>query len=444
MRPAPALTRARPHGPESPYNGPLTPAAIAYLVSEYPHIRHAYLLREIRGLRKLGWPIEALALRHEARPAGVFTPEEREELDRCFYILGQGPARTVAAMVSAFLHHPAGCVRGLAQALRYGRWNPALMLRGLFYLAEASIAGRRIEKLGIRHVHTHYASTVAWLMACIFPIRVSMSIHGSGEFDDVRGFWLREKIGASEFVRAISYFGRSQLMRACPSAQWDKLEICCLGIEPSAPIDRPLRERGAPFRLLCVGGMAPPRAFDVLLRALAALNHASLKNPPISLTLVGDGPDRPMLEKLAASLKIERQVEFAGWKTQDELRPIYAASDAFVFSSFAEGIPVVLMEAMAASLPCVAPWIAGIPELIRDGVDGLLTAPSDVDGMAAAIAKLYRDPELCSAFGASARRRVLELYNLDRNIEALSEIFLRRTGGLAAANETAGVTTHRA
>ncbi len=423
---------------ESPYNGPLTPPAIAYLVSEYPHIRHAYLLREIRGLRKLGWRIETLALRHEARPAGVFTPQEQEELDRCFYILGQGAARTVAALVSAFLHHPAGCARGLAQALHYGRSNPALMLRGLFYFAEAAIAGRRIEKLGIRHAHTHYASTVAWLVACIFPIRVSMSIHGSGEFDDVRGFWLGEKIAASEFVRAISYFGRSQLMRACPSSQWDRLEICRLGIEPSAPVERPLRERGAPFRLLCVGGMAPPRAFDVLLRALAALH-----NQAIYLTLVGDGPDRPMLQNLAASLGIERQVEFAGWKTQDELRPIYAASDAFVFSSFAEGIPVVLMEAMAASLPCVAPWIAGIPELIRDGVDGLLTAPSDVDGMAAAIARLYRDPELCRAFGSSARKRVLELYNLERNIEELSGIFLRRLNPQAAASFQ-GVTTHQA
>jgi colanic acid/amylovoran biosynthesis glycosyltransferase len=387
---------------------------IAYLVSEYPHIRHAYLLREIRGLRKLGWRIETLAMRAETRSSGVYTAEEREEGERCFYILSAGAARIMTDHLAAFFGQPAGFIRGLAQALRYSR-------SGIFYFAEAIVAGRHIERLGIAHVHTHYASSVAWLMSLIFPVRVSMSIHGSGEFDDSRSFHLTEKIGASEFVRAISFFGRSQLMRACPSDQWDKLEICRLGVDPHTANARVARAPGSPFRLLCVGGMAPPRAFDVLIEALA-----SLQNPAITLTLVGDGPDRPRLEKLTARRGIAPQVEFAGWKTQDELRPVYAAADAFVFSSFAEGIPVVLMEAMAMSLPCVAPWIAGIPELIRDGVDGLLTAPSDVDGMAAAIRRLYGSPELCRALGASARARIEQSYNLDRNVEELSHIFERR------------------
>jgi len=87
------------------------------------------------------------------------------------------------------------------------------------------------------------------------------------------------------------------------------------------------------------------------------------------------------------------------------------------------------MEAMAMSLPCIAPSIAGIPELIREGIDGFLVAPSDVDGMAKAIGRLYRDPELCRTMGESARGRVLELYNLVRNIEGLSEIFRRRIIG---------------
>jgi glycosyltransferase involved in cell wall biosynthesis len=258
-------------------------------------------------------------------------------------------------------------------------------------------------------------------MACIFPVGMSMSIHGSGEFDDPRGFRLAEKIAASQFIRAIGYFGRSQLMRACPSEQWDKIEICRLGVNPGAAPERAPYGRGARFHLLCAGGMAPPRAFDVLIRALAACG-----NREIFLTLVGDGPDRPKLERLAAKCGVTPQVEFAGWTTQDELQPIYAAADAFVFSSFAEGIPVVLMEAMAMSLTCVAPWIAGIPELIRDGVDGLLVAPSDVEGMAEAIGRLHRDPELCRAMGESARERVLKLYNLERNIAELSEIFRRR------------------
>lgn len=412
----------------------MTSSAIAYLVSEYPHIRHAYLLREIRGLRKLGWQIETLAMRHEVRASGVYTAAEEEERARCFYILSAGPATILGAHLSTLIRHPVGYLRGVALAIRYGAWQPRRTLRGLFYFAEAVIAGRRVESLGIRHVHTHYASTVAWLMSCIFPIDLSMSIHGSGEFDDPRGFMLTEKIAASQFIRAIGYFGRSQLMRASPASQWDKIEICRLGVDPGAAPVRPPRERGARLHLLCVGGMAPPRAFDVLIRALAALG-----NRAIFLTLVGDGPDRAELERLAAKCGVGAQVEFAGWKTQDELQSIYAAADAFVFSSFAEGIPVVLMESMAMSLPCIAPWIAGIPELIRDGVDGFLVAPSDVDGMAGAIGRLYRDPELCRTTGESARGRVLELYNLERNIEELSEIFHGRIGGGSIRHPTARV-----
>jgi colanic acid/amylovoran biosynthesis glycosyltransferase len=399
----------------------LTSPAIAYLVSEYPHIRHAYLLREIRGLRKLGWRIETLAIRHEVRASGVYTAEEREERDRCFYVLNAGPATILATHLSTLVRHPVGYFRGIARAIRYGACQPLRTLHGLFYFAEAVVAGRRIEHLSIRHVHTHYASTVAWLMGCIFPLDVSMSIHGSGEFDDPLGFMLTEKIAASQFVRAIGYFGRSHLMRSCPSAQWDKIEICRLGVDPVAAPKRPPREHGARFHLLCVGGMAPPRTFDVLIRAMAAS-----ANRAIFLTLVGDGPDRPELERLAVKCEVAGQVKFAGWKTQDELQYLYAAADAFVFSSFAEGIPVVLMEAMAKSLPCIAPWIAGIPELVRDGVGGFLVAPSDVDGVKDAIDRLYRDPELCRTMGESARRQVLEFYNLERNIAELSEIFRRR------------------
>lgn len=388
--------------------------AIAYLVSEYPHIRHAYLLREIRGLRKLGWNIETLAMRHEIRASGNYTAEEREERDRCFYVLHAGASRILGSILGTLLRQPAGFLRGLAASFGFGR-------RGLFYFAEALVAGRHVQARGIAHVHTHYASTVALLMRRIFPVEVSMSIHGSGEFDEPRSFHLADKIAASDFVRAISFFGRSQIMRACPADRWESIEVCRLGVDPAAAPDRPLRRRDAAFRLLCVGGMAPPRAFDVLIEAVAAL-----RNPAISLTLVGDGPDRGRLEKLAARRNIAGQVEFAGWKTQDELRPIYAGADAFVFSSFAEGVPVVLMEAMSAALPCVAPWLAGIPELIRDGVDGLLTAPSDAAGMAAAIARLYESPELCRSLGDSARARIEKEYNLERNIELLSEILSRR------------------
>ncbi len=394
---------------------------IAYLVSQYPHIRHAYLLREIRGLRELGWNIDAVAVRADTRTRNECTEEEWEERASTWCVLSAGAGVILRAHLHTFFHRPGGWLGGLARAFRYGQFHPRRTLEAVFYFAEAVVAGWWISARGITHVHTHYASTVAWIMARVFPLEISTSIHGSGEFDDPSVFRLREKVDASKFVRAVSYFGRSQIMRAAPYAQWPKIEISRLGIDPALFPPRPHRHTASPVRLLCVGGMAQPRAFQFIVQAIAQCPEQN-----VVLRFVGDGPDRPILEQLASELGIAARVSFEGWRHQDQLRAIYAETDAFVFSSFAEGIPVVLMEAMAMGIPCVAPCITGIPELIRDGIDGLLFAASDAAGLAAAILRLVREPELRRSLGESARGRILEHYDLNRNIEALGAIFERR------------------
>lgn len=394
---------------------------LAYLLSEYPHIRHAYLLREIRGLRKLGLTVDTVAVRPDDRTPDQCTRDETEERASTFYILNAGMGGILSAHLKTFFSRPAAWCAGLARALSYGDFHPRRTLYAVYYFIEAVVAGCWITERGISHVHTHYASTVAWIMARVFPLEISMSIHGSGEFDDPRGFRLSEKIDASKFVRAISYFGQSQIMRAVPYEQWSKIEICRLGIDPALFPPRPFRDGSSPFEFLCVGGMANPRAFQIILQALSMTG-----SPDAILRLVGDGPDRPLLERLARELGIANRVIFEGWKHQDLLRHIYARSDAFVFSSFAEGIPVVLMEAMAMSIPCVAPRISGIPELIRDGLDGLLFAASDAGELSISMTRLIQDSALCRSLGESAHARILELYDLNQNIADLAGIFERR------------------
>jgi len=182
------------------------PQRMAYLLSVYPHIRHAYLLREIRGLRKLGFEIATLAIREDNRDAADCTVEELEERASCFYVLKAGWGPIFRAHARTFLANPGGWFAGLWRALGYGDFHPRRTLFALYYFAEAVVAGRWITDRGIWHVHTHYASTVAWIMARVFPLEVSMSIHGSGEFDEPRCFRLAEKIEASRFVRTISFF----------------------------------------------------------------------------------------------------------------------------------------------------------------------------------------------------------------------------------------------
>jgi colanic acid/amylovoran biosynthesis glycosyltransferase len=396
---------------------------LVYLVSEYPQIRHSYLLREIRGLRKLGWDITVLAIRPDSRSVAECTVEEREEQAITDYVLKWSLATFLRAHLHTLARRPGGYLQGLLTALRYGRLHPERTMYGLIYFAEAVAIGRWIKLRDLVHVHTHYASTVAWMMSSVFGIPISMTIHGSGEFDDVAGFRLREKVAISQFVIAISYFGRSQLMRATPESQWGKIQICRLGVEPHRYLPRPFRSDPQPFELLCVGGMALPRSFHLLVQAIAGLKSEGRN---VVLRLVGDGPDRAALERLADELGVANRVTFEGWRNQDQVREFFQRADLFVFSSFAEGIPVVLMEAMAMGIPCVASRIAGIPELIRDGLDGFLAAASDDQAIVRAVARLMDDAELRRRMGEAAREHIEAEYNLENNIDVLAEIFSQR------------------
>ena len=400
---------------------------IAYLLSEFPHIRHSYLLREIRGLRKLGCDIQVVAIRCDSRLLDEYTQEEREEKAATYYVLKESVVSILRMHLVTLLTRPRGYASGLAAALRYGRFDPMRTLYGLFYFIEAVVAGWWITRRKLSHVHTHYASTVAWMMSRVFKIPISMTIHGSGEFDDTAGFRLREKVDISEFVIAISNFCQSQVMRVVPDSQWNKIEICRLGVDLENFSARPFRSVPQPFELLCVGGMARPRSFHVLIQALAQLKRQGRN---ILLRFVGDGPDRGTLQRLANDLGIADRVKFEGWQDQDKILALYQRADMFVFSSFAEGIPVVLMEAMAMEIPCIAPQIAGIPELVRDGVNGILVAASDEQQVVGAVARLMDDMELRRKMGEAARRQIETRYNLTKNIEALLEIFRRRLNAL--------------
>src|SRR5260370_5112919 len=283
-----------------------------------------------------------------------------------------------------------------------------------------------MSRLGLGHVHSHFASTLELFLARVFPITFSATIHGSGEFDDVAVSYLAERVGHAALVCPISHYGASQLMRASDSRYWDKVEVTPVGVDTGVfvpPLDRGNSER---FEVLFVGRLVHAKGLQILL---AAAHRLVREGRRIRLRLVGDGPERPGLERRIAELSLELNVELMGSLNQDRLRQLYRESDLFVLTSFAEGVPVVLMEAMAMEIPCVATWITGVPELIRHGIDGWLVAPGDFEEAADAIAHLMDDPILRRRLGSSARERILEKYDLDRNTANLAEVFKRRLGG---------------
>jgi glycosyltransferase involved in cell wall biosynthesis len=266
----------------------------------------------------------------------------------------------------------------------------------------------------------HFTSTVGLLARRVAPMRTSATIHGPDEFTGSADFHLREKIEAFDLLCTISEYGRSQLMSCSDNSQWSKFRVARLGVDPTLFAPRPFRENPSPFEILFVGRLAPVKGPHILV---AALDRLVREGRAVRLRFVGDGPERPGLERNVAQRGLNRHVFFEGWQNTDRVRALYQQADIFALPSFAEGIPVVLMEAMAMEIPCVTTRITGIPELIRDEVDGLLVTPSNEQELAAAIARLCDDPQLRFSLGKSARRRVLEHYDLRRNTEQLAAIF---------------------
>jgi glycosyltransferase involved in cell wall biosynthesis len=318
----------------------------------------------------------------------------------------------------------------LLYALWCSGFAPKEVLRWLLFFLQAIPTGQWMRRLQLTHLHCHYASSVALLAGRCFPITVSNTMHGPAEFDNPAAFQLAEKIRHSRFVVAISRYGRSQLMRYAGLEDWKKLEVCPLGVEPERFQNRGHRDRGGLFRILCVGQLVPQKGYPVLIEAVAQLAASSR---PVHLRIVGEGPLRPALEKLIRDLAVEGSVSLLGKMNPDHVVQLYHSVDAFAMASFAEGIPVVLMEAMAAGLPCVATRIMGIPELIEDGRSGLLVNASDAAALADALARLMDSPALCRTLGEAAQLRVRQEYNLRTNTGKLAALFARhlRSGPLS-------------
>lgn len=397
----------------------MTIPPIAYLVSRYPAISHTFILREVLALRERGFSISVASINAPDRADAELTAEEISEARKTLYVKNSGIGRLLAAHLRTLVTSPAGYFRGLLYALRLAGPS-ANALYYLFYFAEAVIIGRWMARQHLSHLHVHFATpaaTVALITAKCFPVTYSITVHGPDEFYDVPGYRLREKVESAVFVVCIGLFARSQLMRLTAFQQWNKFVICPLGVDPDVFVPAPFRENPEPFSILCVGRLVSAKAQHILILAAELLVR---EGRSIIVNLVGDGPERGSLESLCAERGLGHVVRFAGSVNQDRIREYYARADAFVLPSFAEGIPVVLMEAMAMEIPCITTMITGIPELIRDGEHGLLVMPSDVEGLAEAINLLISDPELRRRLAEAGRQRVANSYNLEFNTERLA------------------------
>lgn len=400
-------------------------ARLLYLIGQFPAINHTYIFEEVKLLRTFGFEVFIASISPPDRPLNELNAEEREETARTYYIKSVSAAEVLLSNVTEFMRHPLRYLRGLFFALHLGARGPRQMLYHLAYFAEAVLIGRYMRKRGIPHVHANFSATVSLLVTRTFPATMSFVAHGYGELHDPTATHLQERIRGSLFVRAVSRYGRSQMMLSCDRKDWPKLICIPLGIDGARYPPTPPRTNTESPTVVCVGRLAPEKGQEILLEAVAALKA---QGRSVRLRLVGDGPDRVWLETRASELGITSNVEFVGWVQPERLTEVYGQADLCVLSSLAEGVPVVLMEAMAMQIACVAPRITGIPELIDHGVNGMLFTAGDGAELSQQIGILLDSPELRLKMGRAARLRVLRDYDLATNTNRFAAMLAERLG----------------
>ena len=410
---------------------------LAYLCGEYPRATDTFIQREIASLRKAGLHIETISVRRPAqREKG--TEEQRQERQGTHYLLPCSPWRLLSDHLRLLIFTPGRYFRGMWLALTVRPPGLRSLLYQIFYFAEAGLVALHMKRQGLTHVHNHAPNAsgyVAMLAAELSDLTYSMTLHGFGILSEPRRWRLKEKIERSLFTICVSHHARSQAMLWSNRYCWDRFHVVHCGINPKRSETR--RHKGRGRHILFVGRFDHVKGLPVMLEAFAILAD---RDPNLHLNLVGDGPKRTELETIVRDKGLVERVTFHGYRSQTELREHYAAADVFVMTSFAEGVPVVLMEAMAFGVPVVAPRITGIPELVMDGVSGFLTTPGDVDHLVERIEALINDAEQRRRFALEGRQVVEQEFNLMIETGRLMEIIqCRLAGRVPAVGSPAGV-----
>jgi colanic acid/amylovoran biosynthesis glycosyltransferase len=408
------------------------PAKIGYLCSMYPAVTHTFVLREVCALRELGADIDTFSVRR-AGSDQLLASADWAAFESTFAILPPDWTALLSAHLRLIVTSSGVYLSTLALAWRMAPPGLRGHLWQLFYFVESVLLWRECERRKVRHLHAHMAhvaADVALLTANIGsgvepkrPWSWSLTMHGPFEFFDVSHFRLSEKLRRVSFVACISDYARSQLMALSERDVWDRLHVVHVGI----PIEQFTREDDASLpqadaTILFIGRLVAVKGQTVLLEAAALL---AARGHKVNVIVAGEGPLRPTLERLAERLGLASHVSFPGAVGQDEIHALYSRASIFCLPSFAEGVPCVLMEAMAMELPVVSTRITGVPELVDDGRTGILVAPGRVDQLADALERLLVDPGLRCQMGSLAREKVVQEFNSQKSAKGLHDLFAR-------------------
>ncbi len=351
---------------------------IAYLVNQYPKVSHSFIRREIAGLQACGVQIVRFALR--SCGSELVDEADKLELQKTRVVLAVGIAGLLVNLLLTALTRPVRFFKALWLMLQTSKLSERNILYHLTYLAEACVLLGWCSKLGIKHVHAHFgtnSTTVAMLCQTLGGPSYSFRLHGPEEFDRPLGLYLGEKIKRAAFVVAVSSFGKSQLLRWCDRSDWSKIHVVHCGADEIF-LSQPHTPVPETPRLACIGRLSEQKGHLLLLEAADRLAAEGL---PFKLVLASDGPLRGEIETLISQLSLQDHVEITAWARNSQVQQQILAARAMVLPSFAEGLPVVVMEALALGRRVISTYVAGIPELVEPGVCGWLVPAGSFEAL---------------------------------------------------------------
>lgn len=389
---------------------------IAYILNTYPQPSHSFIRREIRALEAAGQEV----LRFAMRPASqtLVDDQDKAEAAKTEYVLAEGAGTLAKSVWRQIRNDLAGFGGALSAAWTMGRVSETGILRHLIYLAEACHIAARCADEGVTHAHAHFgtnATAVALLAHLLGGPKYSFTVHGPEEFDSPRALSLGTKMHHADFTVAISQYGRSQLCRWADIDVWDRIKVVHCGIQPERFAEPTPLSKG-PRRLVAIGRFVEQKGQLALVKAMA-----QVADKDVHLTLIGDGEMRGEIEALITKHKLKDRITLTGWVDEARIQSELGNAHALIMPSFAEGLPMVVMEAMAAARPVIATYIAGTPELVQDGKTGWLVPAGDVDALAMAIDHFANTPlTKLTNMGKAGRTRVFERHNVTQEAAKLA------------------------
>lgn len=404
-------------------------ARLVYVLGQFPSISETFILREMVALEEMGFSIVPLSL--EPAPEGPVHAAAEPFLRRTLYRPPPLSGVSLGSLLKALLQRPLGLAATLWFLMRETLTHPRAA-RELFSAFFAALYfASRLSRRDLRHVHAHFATypaTVGLMLTQLCGSGYSISCHAQDIFTGAA--LMSRKLGEADFVTVCTRYGMERLQRNHSLIVADKLHLVRHGVD----LSRMAHETHVPYpvpMIASVGRLVEKKGFPFLLQAAAILNGRGI---PFELVIVGEGPMRDELERLTGGLGLRDKVVFAGYLSQEQLAHVYRRAEVFCLGSIVardgdrDGLPNVILEAMAFGVPVVGSNLSAIPEAVEDEQTGLLAAPGSPQELAMQLERVLSDDALRAHLTANARRLVEEEFDLMRNTLRLARLFAQMLG----------------